>query len=254
MGRQFEAVFFDLYGTLFLSAADDAAWRSWLACLRRELETKGLDTSAIEDVALRKEFGVGDQVRPPPGQTIFEAKIEGSALRRGIDFSELELPQLAATLCEAWQSELTLDPEALALLGELRRDRKVAVVSNFDHPPHVHAVLAASGIRELVEDVVVSGDVGVKKPDPEILRIACARLDVAPQATMYVGDSIVDYQSAVGAGATPVIIRRKGQGETNRTSEAEDRYRDTDALLWALADSGDLTIIDSLAALRAHIH
>ena len=54
------------------------------------------------------------------------------------------------------------------MLGELQGRYKLALISNFDHPPHVHRLLDELALRPFFDAVVVSGDVGVKKPDPAI--------------------------------------------------------------------------------------
>ena len=55
------------------------------------------------------------------------------------------------------------------------------------------------------ESIVVSGAVGVAKPDPEIFRIACERLGTSPESCVYVGDSFAsDVVGATSAGM-PVV-------------------------------------------------
>lgn len=55
------------------------------------------------------------------------------------------------------------------------------------------------------ESIVVSGAVGVDKPDPRIFRIACERLGTRPEDCVYVGDSFAsDVVGATSAGM-PVV-------------------------------------------------
>ena len=55
------------------------------------------------------------------------------------------------------------------------------------------------------ESIVVSGAVGVAKPDPEIFRIACERLGTSTESCVYVGDSFAsDVVGATSAGM-PVV-------------------------------------------------
>ena len=59
---------------------------------------------------------------------------------------------------------------------------------------------------------VVSGDEWIHKPDPEIFRRTAARLGVACQSCMYVGDHPVnDIQGALNAGMRPVYINAYGR-------------------------------------------
>ncbi|TWP51148.1 HAD-IA family hydrolase [Lentzea tibetensis] len=77
-------------------------------------------------------------------------------------------------------------PDTAAAL-ELLADVPVAVVSNmgFDIRP----ALDAHGLSQYVDEVVLSFEEGVIKPDPKIFKIACERLGVDPAETVMVGDS-----------------------------------------------------------------
>jgi putative hydrolase of the HAD superfamily len=86
--------------------------------------------------------------------------------------------------------EAMVFPEAnRAVLDRLQSRYRLAVVSNFDHTPTVEDVLAASGIRDRFETVVVSDAVGWRKPHPEIFRAALEAMGVAPQDAAFVGDT-----------------------------------------------------------------
>ena len=59
-----------------------------------------------------------------------------------------------------------------------------------------------------------------------------------PATTMYVGDSLVDFEAAEAAGMEPVIIRRDGFGDV--------RQSEVDALIAAEGESGRFRVIDNL--------
>ncbi len=63
------------------------------------------------------------------------------------------------------------------------------------------AKLAATGLRGLLDVVVVSEAVGLRKPDPAIFTLATSDLGVASGMAMYVGDNpAVDIVGAASAG------------------------------------------------------
>lgn len=64
----------------------------------------------------------------------------------------------------------------------------------------IEAVLARDGLTDGFDTVIGYEDVAAPKPDPQGLRRALARLDVAPDAALYVGDSLVDARTAQSAG------------------------------------------------------
>jgi GNAT superfamily N-acetyltransferase len=60
--------------------------------------------------------------------------------------------------------------------------------------------LRARGVAALFDDVVVSGDVGLAKPDPAIFRLAAERLGVSPDACLMIDDQPGHLPGAEAAG------------------------------------------------------
>ena len=123
---------------------------------------------------------------------------------------------------------------------------KTGLVTNFDHPPHIRSLMQSSGLDALFNVVVISGEEGIKKPDPEILLLACRRMGCSPESTVYVGDSIVDFKAAAGAGIMPVIIRRDGQTEIENTRDTIANSMNVESYISEKNERGELTIVRSL--------
>lgn len=69
--------------------------------------------------------------------------------------------------------------------------------------------LRATGIEAAFDVVIVSGEHGVHKPDPEIFALALAGLGSSADETLHVGDNLVaDVAGARDAGLTAVWIDR----------------------------------------------
>lgn len=79
-------------------------------------------------------------------------------------------------------------PGALELLDDLRRDHRVAIVAN--QPATVRPHLEATRVAGRSEFAILSGEVGVAKPDPAIYRLALGRARCAPREAVMVGDRI----------------------------------------------------------------
>jgi putative hydrolase of the HAD superfamily len=128
------------------------------------------------------------------------------------------LPQVAglseADLEEALMASLRFAPypDAAPALGRVRQlGVKAAVVSNWD--VSLRAVLADVGLGGLVDDIVVSAEVGVRKPDPAIVDAALRRLGSPAPKTLMVGDSPeTDVAAAQAAGVRAVLVDRLGTG------------------------------------------
>jgi putative hydrolase of the HAD superfamily len=131
----------------------------------------------------------------------------------------------AAVVQEQLQTSLPLDGVLDALLGAIRfraypevpdvlarlraGGARLAVVSNWD--VSLHDVLERTGLRPLVDAVVISAELGVAKPDPAIFRAALDRLGAAPDGAVHVGDSLEhDVAGARAAGLEAVLVARNG--------------------------------------------
>jgi len=64
-----------------------------------------------------------------------------------------------------------------------------------------NATLDVLHIRHLLQTVVISEEIGLRKPDPAIFHLALSRLNAAPEKTLYVGDHpLADVEGARLAG------------------------------------------------------
>jgi len=109
---------------------------------------------------------------------------------------------------EVWRPAHSVLASAQALLEALRaRGIKTGLIANsWPDPGRVlRRDAEAFGLAELLDALVYSEEIGVRKPDPQIFLHACRQLDVEAVATMYVGDNLVtDVQGAANVGMTTV--------------------------------------------------
>jgi epoxide hydrolase-like predicted phosphatase len=59
---------------------------------------------------------------------------------------------------------------------------------------------------DLFDAVIDSSDVGVRKPDPEIYRIACERLAVEPGTAVFLDDNEANVKGARAVGMEAVLV------------------------------------------------
>ncbi|NLG50855.1 MAG: HAD family hydrolase [Chloroflexi bacterium] len=209
-----KGVFFDLYGTLVIFSDMDGAWLAWRTALYNQLVEHGLSLSEQEFAP----YGDGMASRPVPpladdGLTLYERKLQALCHDLRLPLSRQSIVTTAAYTVATWQQWIALDPEAPSVLRTLQESRQLALISNFDHPPHARAVLADLGLLPFFEAVVISGDVGVSKPDPRIFSFALNQTGLKPEEVVYVGDSVEDVQGARAAGLCPIRIRRRLLGQ-----------------------------------------
>jgi len=138
--------------------------------------------------------------------------------RRALVASGAQIAQAGATAAimaerhmAALADAVVCPPDRPHVLAQLAARHPLALVSNFDHGPTAHALLARFSLTSYFRAIVVSADVGVLKPAVEIFDVACARLATDPARCVHVGDSReADVLGATAAGMTAVWI---GEGE-----------------------------------------
>ncbi len=102
----------------------------------------------------------------------------------------------------AWRCE----PGTRAVLDTLAaRGWEVGIASNFDH--RLHGV--AAGLPELrpARHLVVSSQVGWRKPAPAFFAAVCAAVGRSPAEVLFVGDDLAnDYEGARAAGLRALLL------------------------------------------------
>lgn len=126
----------------------------------------------------------------------------------------IEDTQLAEELAEQFIVERRRRHEVFAdaadALERLAESHSMALVTN-GAACLQREKLAASGLSERFEAVVVSADVGVAKPDSAIFERALSELGVRRDRAVMVGDSIAkDVDGALAAGLDAVWVNRSG--------------------------------------------
>ncbi|MEX2043666.1 MAG: HAD-IA family hydrolase [Patescibacteria group bacterium] len=86
----------------------------------------------------------------------------------------------------------------------------VAAIVSGGEREHIERILREAKVDDLFETIVGYGEYTQAKPDPEPLRIACQRLEVAPEAAVYIGDHQVDVDASLAAGVSPVFYAPDG--------------------------------------------
>ena len=122
-----------------------------------------------------------------------------------------EVAEVAAEMTERHMRSLrtcvTLPPGRVELLESLAPRFRLALVSNFDHGATARSVLDSLGLLSCFGTVVISEEVGIRKPAPEIFALACKRLGLDNSDCIHVGDSLrADVGGAVRAGIRPLWV------------------------------------------------
>ncbi len=146
----------------------------------------------------------------------------GAAERFGFLFQRLSLDP-ARIPCKVLEALLGTHKRYLSLAAELPADHRtlvsrlarhyrLGIISNFDYAPTAHWILEREGVSGLFEAVVVSADVGWRKPKPAIFEAALRRLDISARDALFVGDRAdIDVVGAKAVGMAVAWLNPSGE-------------------------------------------
>ena len=86
-----------------------------------------------------------------------------------------------------WEELVIPHPDTIALIRELKKTYRVALLSNA-MSGYLHYALEKCGISDLFEFTVISAEVGLVKPDPAIFKLALDRAGVDGSDALMIDD------------------------------------------------------------------
>jgi epoxide hydrolase-like predicted phosphatase len=127
---------------------------------------------------------------------------------------ELECGRMGIAAFEGRLAEiLDVPAENLArrLTADVRPDREMRAAVRAFHEHGVKTALVSNSwrredydVHDLFDVVVLSGDLGIRKPDPEIYAVAVQRLGVIPERCVFVDDLGGNLKPAKALGMTTI--------------------------------------------------
>lgn len=206
----YPVVLFDLFRTLLIftpqaptGQVKEPTWRAAMDGLRGRATAllNGIEFDFFVDALYDVSVAIA-KARPPEHLEVPIEERYGRALARlGCEGPEAAAmaAKLATLQLEAQSANTALPPAHASLLRDVAARRRVGVVSNFDHAATAHALLARHGLDQVLSAVVISIEVGRRKPHPAIFTAALERLGARPQDALFVGDSLGDDVAGAAA-------------------------------------------------------
>ena len=194
---KYEAVIFDLYGTLI----DDLDFEEYHEVLRQMADALSLPYENFlaqwREISPSRALGTYKTVEEclVPICRALEAEVDADQIKTATD---IRMDYMRSIFVPRDDALTTLS--ALTQLGH-----KLGLIS--DCSSEIPLLWSQSPFAPLISHPVFSSRAGVKKPNPEIYRIACDQLEVEPQDCLYIGDgNSRELTGATQFGMTAVLI------------------------------------------------
>jgi putative hydrolase of the HAD superfamily len=185
------AVLFDWGGTLMSDEwSDEIALEghsAGLAALARE----GLP-DAFAFTAYLSEHEAELFPRSGENEIDISGVMAASFRAQGVGLTDDDLRLFLQAAHDVWSSHYSLAASTQAMLEALRgRGLKLALVSNTASPQWLlQPILERQGLAARVDAIVLSSEVGKRKPHPAIFERALTELGVDPSQALFVGDRL----------------------------------------------------------------
>jgi len=188
---RYRAVLFDFGGVLTTSV-----WDSFEAFCRSE----GLEATAVKELFRTDPEALADLRGLETGK-LSEAEFEASFGRR------LGLRKPDGLIDSMFAGMRPLEPMVDAVREIRRGGLLTGLVTNSWSTAHYDGDLLA----ELFDEVVISAEVALHKPEPEIYRQSAERLSVEPADCLFVDDLRENCEGAEAVGMTAILHRDAGE-------------------------------------------
>jgi epoxide hydrolase-like predicted phosphatase len=167
-----------------------------------------------------KEFAAGEGLPPDTIKRAFKEDREALALLRRLEKGELDAPEFEPLFAERIGVKgdrieglverlfAGVGPEE-RMLGAVKAAHdngiKTGLISNSWGGSGIH--YDGTPLEELFDAVVISGDVGMHKPQPEIFRLGAERIGVPPEDCVFVDDLRENCAGAEAVGMKAILHR-----------------------------------------------
>lgn len=219
------AIFFDLYGTLIDIKTDEHREDAFEALSRfleyRRVFISGKELKELYFVEINQQIARSRERHPE----VDVARAFDTVLRERARTTDRYLSMITSQLYRSLtRDHLRLYEDTFWTLNEFKKRYRLGIVSDaqriFCTPE-----LRAMRLEDFFDALIISSDYGFRKPDPRMLHIALAMLDVQSAEAAYIGNSFeTDLLCARGANLAVVGLIR--QTDAQKQSYPQDPAAD----------------------------
>lgn len=125
---------------------------------------------------------------------------------------------------------VSLFPETLGVLERLKDKYKLVLLSNTAEKEGKE-IIERFGLRKYFDKILISGKIGLAKPNPRIFEMILNEFDVEPEEILVVGDNLeMDIIPARTLGMRGILVDKKG------------KYKQYDGKEWYIKSMNELKL------------
>ncbi|HEX7542111.1 MAG TPA: HAD family phosphatase [Anaerolineales bacterium] len=158
----------------------------------RQAERLGMTYRDLEKIVFESE----SSIRASSGEIPEEAHWQAVAGALGV--SPTEADKINAEFFSGDQ----VDSALLDFLRSLRPGRKVGLISNAWSG--LRAFITSQKFDDVFDEMIISAEVGLMKPDPRIYRLALEKLGTLPEESVFLDDVLVNVEAARSVGMSAI--------------------------------------------------
>ena len=205
--RNIRAVAFDLFNTLI--TVDMPSRYSSIDRLLDSLQAQGVAVHADDFMPVYRDVARGfvSEAERSGKETHNGLWISTALQRLGIDVqpNDPRVAQAVEAYFSAFVDNARPLPGTADMLAALKPRYRLGLLSNLTHGPAARQMLDHLNLSSYFDVLLVSGDLGYRKPHPQVFQRLTEALDMPPASIVFVGDDPrTDVQGALSAGMQPV--------------------------------------------------
>lgn len=121
------------------------------------------------------------------------------------DLNKVDMLESVLHFSKEYRSKKSINKPVLDLIDLLRKNGyKTGLLSN--NTVEAANMMRDSGIDSHFDAFIVSAEVGMMKPDPEIFNLLCEKLEVEPAELVFIDDSKRSLSSSAECGFIPILF------------------------------------------------
>lgn len=230
-----KTVLFDCWGTL-LRAPNLMRRGAAVEFLYESLTEKGydIDFNSFRDAYVEKARRQREEARSDFRELDYIRRIDSTL--QAIEFNHPERRLLVqgvwSEYLAEWPKQSTPYDETSTLLFAIKGKHRLGLVTNFPDGPTARRAFEKFGFRSIFDSIVVSGEVGFRKPNRIIFERVLSELRSTPEQAVMVGDTFdADIVGAKNMGMKAILIDAYGA--------QSDYYHLPDAVVRSIGEVGE---------------